>query len=65
MSSLIPTANSVPPWLQPTYNPPGGFKAQCSVRGPINMMMGANPDLTYEQAQELLHSLKTNQPLAS
>ncbi|MBS2035278.1 hypothetical protein JST97_09830 [bacterium] len=65
MSSLIPTANMVPPWLQPAYSPPGGFKAQCSVRGPISILMGANPDLSFEQAQELMQSLKTNQPLAS
>jgi len=65
VSSLIPTANSIPPWLQPAYSGPAGFRASVSVRGPINMMMGANPDLTYEQAQDLLQSFKTNQPLAS
>ncbi|MBN9417070.1 MAG: hypothetical protein J0I12_16620 [Candidatus Eremiobacteraeota bacterium] len=65
MSSLIPTANNIPPWLQPTYSPPGGFRPHVSVRGPVNLMMSANPDLTYEQAQDLLQSLKTNQPLAS
>lgn len=65
MSSLNPTASSIPPWLQPAYKGPGGLRANTSIRGPINMMMGANPDLTFEQAQELLQSLKTNQPLAS
>ena len=65
MSSLIPTANSIPPWLQPAYSGPSGFRATASVRGPISMMMGANPDLTVEQAQALLRSVKTNQPLAS
>ena len=58
MSPLIPCASQIPPWLLPTYQAPGGNKGPISVRVPINMLMGANPDLTLEQAQELVHNLK-------
>jgi hypothetical protein len=52
--NLIPTVNTVPPWMQPKDCTPGGTLSPSLLRGPVAILMGANPDLSPEQAQALL-----------
>lgn len=55
MNYLIPTVNVVPPWLQPKQTKGRDLSRSADVvRGPAAVLMGANPDLTSEQAQSLL-----------
>lgn len=50
--NLIPTVNTVPPWLQPRSSSTPMHSGVA--RGPVAMLMSANPDLTPEQAREIL-----------
>ena len=54
MSHLIPTVNIVPPWKQPVDCGPNGPLIPSILRGPVAMLMGANPDLSAEQAEAIL-----------
>ena len=52
--NLIPTVNTVPPWMQPKDCSPGGPLIPSLLRGPVAILMGANPDLSAEQAVTIL-----------
>lgn len=53
---LIPTVNTVPPWLQPRSQSAPIVVDTGVARGPVAMLMSANPNLTVEQAREILAS---------
>ena len=60
MSHLIPTVNIIPPWLQPVDRGPCGPQGPTCLRGPVRMLMGANPDLSVEQAEAILRLKKAS-----